>query len=496
MTRTIALPAELRPLAAALTRLLPGPAWLVGGTPRDLLLDAPLRDLDLAVADAEAAARAVADGLAGHLVTLDAGRHIYRVALDGAAVRYVDIAQLRGDLDADLRERDFTLDAMAAPLQPPFDALSLVDPLGGARDAGARLLRAASTRIFQDDPLRLLRAVRLAVEFDLSIEQDTEALARENAALAARPSPDRQRDEIARIFASERAAAGVRLLDRLGLLDPVLPEVATGRGVEQPKEHHYPVLEHNVETVRALDVFLSPRPLADAGDEALRLMLWTALPAAERVQTNLAEELVEGRSRRTLLKLAGLLHDIAKPQTKAPDPSGRIRFFGHPELGARMTAALLRRLRFAEREVAYVCLLVDEHLRPLQLAAPGQSPTPRALFRFFRDLAEAAEGVLLLSLADHVAARGPELEMKEWQWHLGYTGYLLHERYTNQTVVRPVRLLTGDDLMAALGIGPGPEVGRLLAALEEAQAAGEVSDRSQALAFVRRLAVGTRPHTS
>lgn len=491
MTRTIALPPALRPLAAEVARLLPGPAWLVGGTPRDVLLAAPLRDLDLAVPDAAAAAAALARGMSGHLVTLDAGRHIYRVALDQAPVRYLDIAGLRGDIQADLRERDFTLDAMAAALRPPFDALPLIDPLAGAADAAQRLLRAVSPRIFQDDPLRLLRGVRLCVEFDLSIEESTEALVRESAALAARPSPERQRDELARIFATHRAAAGLRLLDRLGLLDPLLPEVAAGRGVSQPKEHYYEVLDHNIETVRILDVFLSPGPLSDERDEALRAALWATLPE-EQLRANLAEEPVEGRSRHALLKLAGLLHDVAKPQTKAPDATGRIRFFGHTEQGAEMASNVMRRLRFGEREVAYAALLVGEHLRPLQLAAPGEAPTRRALFRFFRDLGEAAGALLLLSLADHVAARGPLLEPPEWRRHLAYTGHLLHERYTNQTVVRPPRLLTGHDLMAELGLTPGPEIGRLLAALEEAQAAGEVGDRDQALAFLRRLAARTR----
>lgn len=426
------------------------------------------------------------------MVPLDPERGVYRVALKGEAVEHVDVARLRGDVESDLRERDFTVDAIAAELVPPFDVLPLIDPLLGAADLDARRLRPVSDRVFRDDPLRLLRAVRLCVQYGLALTPEGETLARHDAGLVRRSAPERQRDELARMLATGRAADAVRLLDRLRLLDPVLPEVAAGRGVAQPKEHYYDVLDHSVATVAALDAFLSNEGAGDGRDAELRRELWSTLPAPERVRENLAVELVEGRPRYVLLKVAGLLHDVGKPQTKGPDQTGRIRFFGHTELGEVMAAAVMRRLRFGERETAYVALLVREHLRPLQLAPPGESPTRRALFRFFRDLGEGVEGVLLLSLADHVAARGPLLGTMEWRQHLGYASYLLHERYTDRTIVRLPRLLTGHDVMAALGIGPGPEVGRVLAALEEAQAAGEVGDREQALRFVRGALAGDR----
>lgn len=493
-SRNIGLPPAVAAFAARLAELLPSPAYVVGGSLRDLLLGRPLRDLDLAVAaDAAAAAASLAGKLGGSLVALDRERGIYRVVLKGEVVEYVDVAQLRGDVESDLRERDFTVDAMAARLAPPFEVLPLIDPLLGVRDLEARCLRPVSDRVFQQDPLRLLRAVRLCVELGLVLAPDAEALVRRDAALATRPAPERQRDELVRMFATGRAAVGVRMLDALGLLEPLLPEVTAGRGVTQPKEHYYDVLEHAVATVAALDAFLGPGRAGEGGHEALRTDLWSALPLPDRVRENLAAEPAEGRPRRALLKFAGLLHDVAKPQTKAPDPSGRIRFLGHCELGEQKAAAVMRRLRFSERETAYVALLVREHLRPLQLAAPGEVPTRRALFRFFRDLGDGVEGVVLLSLADHVAARGPLLGKVEWRQHLLYASYLLHERYTDRTIVRPPRLLTGRDVMAELGIGPGPEVGRVLAALEEAQAAGEVCDREQALRFVRSfLADGQR----
>lgn len=131
--------------------------------------------------------------------------------------------------------------------------------------------------------------------------------------------------------------------------------------------------------------------------------------------------------------------------------------------------------------------MVDEHLRPTQLGQPGELPSRRALYRFFRDTGDAAESVLLLSLADALAARGPGMTIEAWRGYVSYIGHILARRHEDPTIVRPVRLLTGDEIIQELRTEPGREIGRLLAALEEAQASGEVATREQALAFVRRL---------
>lgn len=194
-----------------------------------------------------------------------------------------------------------------------------------------------------------------------------------------------------------------------------------------------------------------------------------------------------GRPRRALLKLGGLLHDVAKPETRAPDATGRVRFFGHAELGAKTAQRIMRRLHFSHRETAWVATLVEEHLRPLQLAAPGEAPTRRALRRFFRDTGDAAPGLLLLSLADHLAARGPRADEAGWRAYIAYLAWVLRAGSEDE-IARPPRLVTGHDIMAALGIGPGPDVGRLLRAVEEAQEAGDVTTREEALSLIRRLA--------
>ena len=488
--RHIPLSASVRTLLATVYELLPQhPGYLVGGSLRDALLGRSVADLDLAVAcDSPELARALADRLGGHFVLLDAERGIARVALDEGPVATIDVAPLRGNIHADLGERDFTVDALAAPIEglATGTAGAPIDPHGGVADLEDRIIRLVSERALVADPLRLLRAVRLAAQLDFRLAPETADAVRRHAGSIGQAAAERQRDELARCFATRRAGPALRLMDDLGLLEQLFPEVTAGRGVTQPKEHYWDVFDHAIETVTALDFMLADEEPPDGREARFRRVLWDAVAFLPNLRDYFQAGVSEGRSRAAILKLAGLLHDVAKPETRAPDATGRIRFFGHAERGAETAGRVLRRLRFSRREAELVATMVEEHLRPGQLSQEGP-PSRRALFRFFRDTGEAAESVLFLSLADHLAARGPRLPMDAWQRNVAYIAHVLARRDEEESIVRPPRLLTGNDIMAALGIGPGPEVGRLLGALQEALAGGEVAGNDDALEFVRRL---------
>lgn len=491
MSARISLPQDVRPLLAAANELLGESAgYLVGGSLRNVLAGRPLADLDLAVAgDAADFARRLADHLGGHFVLLDDERDIARIALDDRPVRYIDVAALRGDIVTDLALRDFTIDALAGPLAPlaAGQAVDVIDPHGGVDDITGRLVRVVVERALDEDPLRMLRAVRLCAELDFQPEPATADSIHAKASLIHEAAAERQRDELMRTFATPRAGQAIRMLDGLGLLDELFPEVTACRGVTQPKEHYWDVFNHLIEAVANFDFMLELQPPAEPGSAALYRALWQTFEPLPDVRPYLAEELSEGRSRAALLKLAALLHDVAKPETRAPDETGRIRFFGHAERGAEVARDIMRRLRFSRRECQFVEKLVEEHLRPGQLSNEGP-PTRRALYRFYRDAGEAATGILLLSLADHLAARGPGLPVEDWADHVGYVAWVMAQPHQQPAIVRPPRLLTGSDLIESLGIQPGPEVGRLLAAIEEAQATGEVTTRDDALEFARKLA--------
>ncbi len=478
-------PAALRPLLArvdATARDAGIDAYVVGGSVRDALLGRAMRDIDLAVVrDAMAFARRLAAAFGGHFVPLDDERAIARIVLDSAVVRYVDVAQLQGSLGDDLRRRDFTVDALAVRLGDS----DVIDVCGGLDDLAARRVRMTAEHVFDDDPLRPLRGARIAADLGFEIEPATAAAMRNSAPRVLEAAAERRRDELARIFAIDAAAPAVWLLDDLGLLDALLPEVTAGRGVAQPKEHSYDVLEHGIRAVEAMDIMLAAeRPDGERGwmwDELWRIFAWRAA----HLRTYLAEEISEGRSRGALLKFTALLHDVAKPRTRTVEADGRIRFLGHADEGAATASRILRRYRFSARETAFVGRLVEEHLRPVQLAAAGAVPTRRALYRFHRDLGDAVEGVLLLSLADAAAARGQRMTKAGWSRQVAYMNSLLVRLQGEEGIVDAPRLLTGQDIMMEFGLREGPRIGHLLEALREAQATVDVRDRQGALAFVR-----------
>jgi poly(A) polymerase len=468
------------------------PAYLVGGYVRDRLLGRPTNDADIAVAaDPLAVGADLATILRGAFVAMDTEHPTARVMLAGG--QYLDLTWLRdGDIGANLQGRDFTVNAMAVPLRTGatgwLEALSvggstgLIDPFGGQEDLWSRRVRMVAPDAFRNDPLRLLRAVRFRAELGFEIDAPTLDRMRLDSALIVNPTAERVRDELSRILAASGAMENLRLLSDLGLLQRIIPEMESLKGVAQPPEHHWDAFEHSLHTVGEIE-WVAEFATAEAG-------LMADLPDGARISGRLHSYLDEafpgGRTRLALLKLAALLHDIAKPVTKSVGADGRIHFYGHQEQGAAIARDILRRLRFSTREVAAVETIIGAHLRPAQLAE-GE-PTGRAVYRSCRDTGSEGLATLLLSLADHRAARGPARIPAEWQGHLALTRRMIVAAYqTPPAQVSPSRLVTGRDLMTALSIPAGPRVGRVLEEIREAQAAGEIGTREEAIALARQV---------
>jgi poly(A) polymerase len=250
--------------------------------------------------------------------------------------------------------------------------------------------------------------------------------------------------------------------------------------VEQPKEHHWDVFEHSIQTVAAVEAILKEGPWDFAGEEIL-----AAVPSFPDLDGYFRQEVAHGSDRRVMLKLAALLHDNAKPQTKTLDEKkNRTRFLGHPEIGAEVAGAILERLRFSNREIKLLKTMVKYHLRPGQMSQEGM-PTKRAIYRYFRDTEGVGIDTLYLSLADFMASRGPGMDLADWREHTSMIGYVLARRFEGEQR-QPPRLMTGHDLME-LGVKQGPELGRLLEQVNEAQGAGEISTREEALTLANKL---------
>ncbi|MBI4313166.1 MAG: CCA tRNA nucleotidyltransferase [Chloroflexi bacterium] len=479
------LDAAPRSLIQQVASLLPphAGAHVVGGFLRDALLDRPTNDLDIAVqGDAVAIARDLAAALGGSLVVLDEERQVARVALERQGHAWqVDVASQQGSLLEDLARRDFTVNAMALPLEAllaPDWPGRVVDPHGGRLDLQRKTIRQVSDAVFREDGVRLLRSVRLAARLGFTIDPATALAIRRDAHCLDGVAEERVRDELLAILACPDAMAHVYLLDDLGLLCRVLPELAWGKGVAQPKEHYWDVFRHNVETVGAVEGLLS----------RAYQPLWVldAVPWNDDLAAHFQQPVTEGHARATLLKLAALLHDVAKPASKTIEESGRIRFFGHHTLGAEMCRVALTRLRMSGKGIALVETMVEHHLRPGQMSQGVDMPTPKAVYRYFCSAGDAAVDTLYLNMADYLSARGPMLEQKEWAT---YTGIIRHILDTGQRQHEPSlpALLDGHEIMTALRLTPGPTVGRILEAVREAQATGEITSKEEALALATHV---------
>lgn len=467
--------------------------WPVGGVVRDALLGRQTHDWDLVVAgDALELARAVADDLGGAFYPLDQERDTGRVLLRGGQARELDFAALRApDLETDLRQRDFTINAMAVG-----PAGEVIDPTGGQADLAARLVRATSEAAFDDDPLRMLRAVRIKAVLGLRLEAKTAAWIIERAATLGRASPERMRDEFVRILAAPLPADHIHMLDELDLLAQLLPEMPPLKEQRQSPPHRFDVWWHTLLVVEAADgllrVLAGERPALSYVDAPARV--WAdAVEKLGRFAPAIAEHMAMpvtgGVERRVLFLLAALLHDIAKPLTCSEDEDGRLHFYGHEPEGASMARERLTALRFSRAAAERVATVVRAHLRPGHLARSAEELSRRAAYRFFRATGDAGVEVALLSLADHISLLGPGPLPESWPRRLAVTEVLLRH-YFEQTeeVVAPPPLIGGHDLMDELGLAPGPALGRLLEAVREAQAAGEIRTREEALTLARALA--------
>ena len=464
----------------ALARLaeLSGPdqaVWLVGGALRELLAGGSAADLDLAIAGGalELGPR-LAARLGARFVVLDAGCGAGRLVGRPGEVT-LDLVDLRAPtIEGDLRARDFTVNGLAVAVGDLLrdGRAVVVDPTGGLDDLRDRVVRPCGPAAITDDPLRCLRGVRLSMRPGWRRHPSAESAIAAATRLVAGVAPERVRAELVGILAEPGAAAGLRALDRLGVLPALLPESLRMRATPQPPPHRFDVWEHSLRAVEAMDALLGSLDLL--------------APWGPALQAHLAEDLGDGLTRREALKLAALLHDVAKPETRTEE-AGRIRFIGHDAAGAIRAVAIGERLRLSRRASHVLERLVAEHLRPMHLARVGVV-TRRARFRFFRALGDEARDLLLLALADAAALTG-DSPLAVWA---GAGGDLVRTLMAGvdaeAAAAAAPPLVRGDDVMDAFGLSPGPAVGRLLARAREAQALGLVATREETLTLLRREA--------
>jgi putative nucleotidyltransferase with HDIG domain len=458
----------------ALGQVVREPAWLVGGAVRDRALGRPTDDYDVVLqGDARALARSLARSAEAHAFALSEAFGVWRV-VDRDHRWQVDVLPLVGeDIEADLAGRDFTINAIAEPL----GGGSYVDPFGGLEDLRERRLRMVSRLAFVEDPLRSLRLARLACELGFSVDEGTVEAAAAGAPALAEVAPERIFAELRRIMAADGALQGLELMDAVRATDVVLPEVSRMRGVEQSPYHHLDVYEHT-RSVLAEVISLSREPAVWLGEHA------------EAVGGFLAEPLANELTRGQALRFGALLHDAAKPMTRRVTAEGRVTFVGHDTLGAEMAAGVLARLRASERLREHVAALTRHHLR-LGFLVHETPLGRRAIYRYLRACEPVQVDVTLLSIADRLATRGRGSDAAIRR-HVDLARQLLGEALAWREG-RPRPPLRGDELARAVGLRPGRHLGEILAELEEASFAGEITSREQAIARARELVAARDP---
>jgi poly(A) polymerase len=436
-------------------------AWLVGGAVRDELLGLDSSDFDLAVdGDARALARALSRRTGASSFALSEAFGAWRVTASDRSWQ-VDLTPLTGpSLQADLANRDLTVNAIARPVAGG----ELIDPFAGATDLAAGRLVMVRSGAFTADPLRVIRLARLAAELHFSVDGATLAAARAAASGLGSVAGERVYAELRQIIAAERPGEGLTQLEATGATAVVLPELVALHGVEQNIYHHLDVYDHTLETLSS--------QLRLQGDPAGVL----GIPARP-VQAFLSESVADEMTCGEVLRWAALLHDIAKPQTRAVSDSGRITFFHHDVEGAQAIRAIFGRLRASEKVTTQVAEMTRHHLR-LGFLVHQRPLGPRDVYDYLATCEPVSAEVTLLSVADRLATRGrngepaiaAHLELAREIWPAAVSWH----------AQRPRPPLRGDDLAAALGRPAGPWLAPALEELNAARYGGEIDDSAAA----------------
>lgn len=470
-----------------LTQMKREEVYLVGGAIRDFLLGRPLgKDFDfVAKGDVEGLAKEVALEAGGHAFPLDETFGTWRVILKKKKKKTdLDFSPLRGkDIFEDLRQRDFTLNALAIPLKDmarPGEP-SFIDPLEGLKDIRKGILRANSEESLRQDPLRMLRAFRFASTLKFSLEDETLGMIRTNRELIRRSAGERIRAEFFMALGEEDADLFLRRVHQAGLLGEIFPEVREWESLNAGTGSSLSLLDHALRTVEAAEFILFH--LQDLYPHEAALL-----------RNHLSQTEEEGIFRRALFKFIAFFHDSGKTATASQDQrSGSPRFLDHDQEGQKINTAIARRLKLSRRCIRIISELTRQHMR-IQGLAKAQELTGRARYRFFQDLGREGLDLCILSLANMLASSPLELKWpfppqmsKELKNIKKITDDLL-SYYADEFTRKPARpLMDGNEIMVSLGIAQGKIVGSLLDKLKEAEISGKVRTKEDALQYLKNI---------
>ncbi len=447
--------------------IVPHPnAYLVGGSVRDLIRGSTPFDYDIAVAqEPEVYAAKLARQLGSRVIPL--GKKPFTVYRVVAGTTSVDVAAMNGtSIESDLKARDFTINALACELANG----QIIDTTRGLDDLKHHTIRMVSYQAFRADPIRLLRAFRMAAVMNYYIEPRTLEAIADGAATIQRSAGERVLSELHKTLACPHSHRSIVKMAETGLLAAIFPELIPLQTCRQNRYHAEDVFNHSLNAYRQMENILASPEDRLSGETA-------------RFVTTL------GDHKRILLKMALLLHDIGKPQSRSKDDTGEIHFYGHAKLGVTLLQPICRRLRMSNFDCEWLAFIIGNHQRPLELflSANNRSgkASSKAVGRFFRKCGDHAPSLLLHALADNL--------VKIEQQNTNVNGMhqlivdLLFTYFESIQTRRANPLINGDDLIRSFGLSPSPLFGSILGQIEDAYLAGSIQNRDQALEWVKNL---------
>lgn len=415
-------------------------SYLVGGYLRDLLSGeiSPDRDIAIKCDNLAKLTKKIADELNGSFVELDPVNEIYRVVFGND---YIDFAKLlNNNLIDDIKRRDFTINAITYDINNE----KFVDITGGKKDFEEKIIRTYKISNLSDDPLRTLRAIRFQAKLGFRIDDEIINFIKENNSLILNVAPERIHQELIKTFEGKFLIDALFSMDETGLLDVIFPFFKDIKKIPPNSHHHLDLFHHLIETTG-------------------------------NIRINKPE-----------LKLAAFIHDLAKPDCWTIEPeTGRHRFIGHDELGAKKVVPFLKKLKFSNKEIEYISKMVQFHIYPSALMK-DENVTERAIIRFIRKIGDDTLDLLELARADRLSARGPAVSDEMVQVNLSNLEKLKEKYFEISPKLKEMpKLVDGNEIMQILNLKPSPKLKEIIDEIKELQLEGKINNKEDAINFLK-----------